>query len=314
MDRARPYVAGHVQARRLPGLNDIETRTQHLPRTVGRMDLRTVNCVPRTASSIEHARTLIALDGAAILTGIDSIEAAVTRGRDVLGERAVRVRPQFEATKANSEMENAIVALERPDARGRKRDLGRYDLMQPAHYDGFAFGDFCPDHMFLWCARPCSQGGASFLVDAVRLLSLLSDDDPAFAEFAWNVDIDHSEPGAPQGVHAPIARLVAGARTQVRSHPYQAPVLGPNEAADWPFVERWGRAVAAARMTGPRFRLQAGEMICIDNYRLLHGRDAFVEPERKVVSIWAWTTSAMAVPAGDLDIVRPEMPEPALAG
>ena len=85
-------------------------------------------------------------------------------------------------------------------------------------------------------------------------------------------------------------------------------MLGPDEAADWPFVERRGRAVAAARLTGPRFRLQAGEMICIDNYRLLHGRDAYVEPERKVVSIWAWTTSAMAVPDGVLDIIRPELP------
>jgi hypothetical protein len=276
------------------------------------MDLRTVNCVPRTATSVEHARTLIALDGAAILTGIGSVDEAVGRGEEVLGARTIRVRPQFEATKANNETESAIVALEQPDRRGRKRDLGRYDLMQPAHYDGFAFGDFCPDHMFLWCERPCSQGGASFLVDAVKVLDLLSAEDAAFAEFAWNVDIDHSEPGAPQGIHAPIARMVGGARAQVRSHPYQAPVLGPDEAADWPFVERWGRAVAAARMTGPRFRLEAGEMICIDNYRLLHGRDAYVEHERKVVSIWAWTTSAKAVPDGVLDIIRPELPTPAL--
>lgn len=276
------------------------------------MDLRTVNCVPRTATSLEHARTLIAVDGAAILTGISSVEDAVARGAEVLGDRVIRVRPQFEATKANMETENAIVALEQPDARGRKRTLGSYDTMQPAHYDGFAFGDYCPDHMFLWCERPCSQGGASFLVDAVKLLTLLSEADPAFAEFAWNVDIDHSEPGAPQGIHAPIARLVAGSRVQVRSHPYQAPVLGPDEADHWPFVERWGRAVAAARATGPRFRLRAGEMICIDNYRLLHGRDAYVEPERKVVSIWAWTTSAKAVPDGVLDIVRPVLP--AMAG
>jgi hypothetical protein len=277
------------------------------------MDLRTVNCVPRTATSVEHARALIAIDGAAIITGIESVDAAVAYGQEVLGERAIRVRPQFEATKSNTEMENAVVELEQPDARGRKRDLGRYNLMQPAHYDGFGFGDFAPDHMFLWCGRPCSQGGASFLVDAHALLSLLSADDPEFARFAWEVDIDHSEPGAPQGILAPIARMVGGARLQVRSHPYQAPEMGPNEAAHWPFLEKWGRAVAEARKSGPRFRLNAGEMICIDNYRLLHGRDAFVEPERLVVSIWGWTTSAMAVPAGVLDIVRPEVPTPALS-
>lgn len=276
------------------------------------MDLRNVNCVPRTATSMEHARALIALDGAAIIPGLDSVEAAVAYGEEVLGDRAIRVRPQFEATKENNETEQAVVELEEPDARGRKRYLGRYDLMQPAHYDGFGFGDFAPDHMFLWCGRPCSQGGGSFLVDAYRVLEQLSATDPEFARFAWEVDIDQSEPGNTQGFTGPIARLVGGARVQVRSHPYQAPLLGPDEAAHWPFVERWGKAIAAARSTGARFRLQAGEMICIDNYRLLHGRDAFVEPERKVVSIWAWTTSAMAVPEGVLDIIRPEVPTPAL--
>ena len=127
------------------------------------MDLRSVNCVPRTATSIEHARALIARDGAAIVTGIASVEAAVEYGQDVLGDRTIRVRPQFEATKSNTEMESAVVVMEQPDARGRKRDLGRYDVMQPAHYDGYSFGDFSPDHMFLWCERPCEHGGASFL-------------------------------------------------------------------------------------------------------------------------------------------------------
>ena len=37
------------------------------------MDLRTVNCVPRVATSTEHARTLVATHGAAILTGIESL-------------------------------------------------------------------------------------------------------------------------------------------------------------------------------------------------------------------------------------------------
>jgi len=277
------------------------------------MDLRNVNCIPHTATSVEHARLLIARDGAAIVTGITSVDAAVAYGEEVLGERTIRVRPQFEATKANSEMESAVVVMEQPDARGRKRDLGRYDLMQPAHYDGYSFGDFSPDHMFLWCERPCSQGGASFLVDAYAVLEQLSAEDPSFARFAWHTDIDHSEPGAPQGIHAPIARTVHGSRLQVRSHPYQAPVMGPDEAAHWPYVERWGRAVEAARTYGPRFRLGAGEMVCIDNYRLLHGRDAFVEPERKVVSIWGWTTSAMAVPDGVLDILHPELPASAMA-
>ena len=65
-----------------------------------------------------------------------------------------------------------------------------------------------------------------------------------------------------------------------------------------PFVETWGRAVAEARNTGPRFRLAAGQMACIDNYRMLHGREAYQDEARMVVSIWGWTHEAVAVPAG----------------
>lgn len=94
----------------------------------------------------------------------------------------------------------------------------------------------------------------------------------------------------------------------MRSHPYQLPVLGPDELDHLPFVEAWGRSVAEARNTGPRFRLQAGEMVCIDNYRMLHGREAFVDESRMVVSIWGWTHEAVAIPDAILDITNPTSP------
>lgn len=271
------------------------------------MDLRDANVVPRIATTAEQARAVVALDGAALVPNIASLDDAIAFGTRMLGSRAVRVRPQFEATKEYNEYENSIVDAQPIDERGRKRTLGRYDLQQPAHNDGFAFGDFAPDHMFLYCERPCSIAGASFLVDALKLLSLLSLDDPELARFCWDVPIDHSEPNFPQNRPAPIARLVPGGRVQVRSHLYQAPVIGANEAAEWEMVRKWGEAVAYARANGPRFRAQAGELICIDNYRMLHGRDGFADPERKMVSIWAWTTDAVAIPEGELNIATPDL-------
>jgi hypothetical protein len=41
----------------------------------------------------------------------------------------------------------------------------------------------------------------------------------------------------------------------------------------------------------------------------MHGRDGYRDPERRVLSIWGWSTSAIAVPAGPLDIVRPVVPD-----
>ena len=37
--------------------------------------------------------------------------------------------------------------------------LGSYDHTQPAHNDGYGFGDFAPDHIFLWCDTPCPSAG-----------------------------------------------------------------------------------------------------------------------------------------------------------
>jgi hypothetical protein len=73
-------------------------------------------------------------------------------------------------------------------------------------------------------------------------------------------------------------------------------------------LRRWESAVVAARDTGPMFRVGAGEMICVDNYRVLHGRDGHNDPNRRVCSIWGWSTDAVAIPDGPLDIVVPRIP------
>ncbi|MEO5901668.1 MAG: TauD/TfdA family dioxygenase [Ilumatobacteraceae bacterium] len=226
------------------------------------MDLRTVNCNPRLATSAERARSLGALHGAAVVAGIASLADAVAFGERMLGLRTIRVRPQFEATKEHHDHETAAFAALGADDRGRERDQGGIDDMQPAHYDGFGFGDFAPDHMFLWCQRPCDQGGASFLVDGLALVNLLGADDPELARALWEVDVDHSEPHFPGGAVSPIARLLPGGRVQVRAHPSQTALAGPDQAASGAVLERWAEAIARARVTGPRFRVVPGEMIC----------------------------------------------------
>jgi hypothetical protein len=183
------------------------------------------------------------------------------------------------------------------------------------HNDGFGFGDFGPDYLFLWCGRPDAYGGgASFLVDGLRLLELMADD-PEYrdvARFAWETGIDQSEPNFPLAAYAPIARrLPASGRVQVRHHPFQAPAPGqaPDiETAQEALIRRWSQAVAAARDSGPMFHAAAGDLICVDNYRLSHGRDGYRDPERVMLSIWGWSAAAVAVPEGPLDIVRPVIP------
>lgn len=270
------------------------------------MDPRAAAILPQVAMSCEHARALLAVDGAALVRGVTDLDQAVATGRDVLGPRTVRIRPQFEVTPVQIADEAAVVTAQPADERGRKRYRGPMEADQPAHNDGFGFGDYAPDHIFLWCAQPCAIGGASFLVDALRLLTLLSAHDEAFARFAWTVPIDHSMPNFPQPSFEPIARRVHG-RVQVRCHPDLAAAPGPDEHSHAPMVQHWMDEVARSRHDGTQFRLAAGDLLCIDNYRILHGRNGYVQPERKVTSIWAWTTEACAVPVGELDIATPDL-------
>ncbi|WP_326599245.1 TauD/TfdA family dioxygenase [Streptomyces sp. NBC_01803] len=274
------------------------------------MDLSSASFVPRRVASAREARQVLAADGAAIVTGLPDERSAVAFGREVMGDKGVRIGTQFEATKARGDQEAREVAAQPVDARGRKRSFAPSEERMVAHNDGFAFGDYAPDHLFLWCERPADSGGDSFVIDTRRLLDLLAADPETaeLAEFCRSVAIDHSEPNYPQGALAPIARVTGSGRFQGRYHPWLAPAEGPDEAARWPLVKAWEKAVVAARDTGPMFRVAAGEMICVDNYRLLHGRDGHSDPQRRVCSIWGWSTDAVAVPDGPLDIVVPRIP------
>jgi hypothetical protein len=278
------------------------------------MDFSLASVVPRRVSSPAQARAEVAKSGAAILTGQHDTDAALAAGRAVLGDACRRFGLQFEATKSKQEAEAAMVADQPADERGRKRRFTATQERMVAHNDGFGFGDFGPDYLFLWCGRPdAAGGGQSFLIDGARLLELMAADQDCaeVAAFCWETDIDQSEPNFPLAAHAPIARRLPGGRVQVRHHPFQAPVPGqPAEAerAQSEFIGRWSAAVAAARDSGPMFHAAAGELICVDNYRLTHGRDGYSDPERVMLSIWGWSDSAIAIPEGPLDIVRPVAP------
>jgi hypothetical protein len=271
------------------------------------MDVRKANLVPQDATSPEHARSLIALDGAALVADVTSDSPAVEIAGEIIGSRAVDVRPQFEVTSLAYAEEVRVVQSQPADERGRKRHRASLDEHQPAHNDGFGFGDHAPDHLFLYCEKPCDLGGASFLVDALRLVSILSADDTDFARFAWNTPIDHSMPNFPFGEYWPIARVVPGGRVQVRAHPDQVTSLDHDGAHEKAMLAKWFDAVNTARRRGGHIRLEAGEMLCVDNYRMLHGRNGVVSSDRRMVSIWGWSSDAVAIPEGPIDLTQPDI-------
>jgi hypothetical protein len=270
------------------------------------MDPRSATIVPSRTQSPHGARTLLAAEGAALVGGITGLDHAVRVATEVLGETCVRVVPQIDVTRANQDAANAKIADKPVDDRGRRRVYNRADEALVAHNDGFGFGDLAPDLIFLYSERPCSIGGDSFLIDALSLLAAMSADDDGFAEFAWTVAVDHTEPGFPVRHAAPIARMVGG-RPQVRCQPFLAAIPGPHVEEHSAYVTRWLAAVDEARLHGARFHLEAGEMACVDNFRVLHGRAPYVDDARRLHSVWGWSTNAVAVPEHVLSIVEPEV-------
>jgi alpha-ketoglutarate-dependent taurine dioxygenase len=270
------------------------------------IDAASASCAPTHCYDVASAAERLVIDGAVVVPGVGSEDEAVATAMAILGDRTMQVKPQFEATAAGYLADQAKLATSAPDARGRVRRFTPPEELMVAHNDGFAFGDLAPDYLFLWCETPASEGGASWVVDGTQLLDTLAADPTTteLADFCWHQPIDHSEPGFPPHAPAPIARVVASGRPQVRHHPYLAAVMGDDEAADAPLVAAWCDAVSTARLRAYRFTLAPGEMLCIDNYRMMHGRDGYPGAEdRKVVAIWGWTTDAVAVPDHEIRLV-----------
>lgn len=253
--------------------------------------------VPQRTSDAGEAFTLLRSDGAAILT-----DAGATRD-DARG-LALRVL--------------APLAPVVPDPAPIKEGGGNKDRsyltsnlaeafavpFQSGHTDGFAYGDHYPDYIFLLCVKPASAGGESFVVDTYRILQALRASnlaqDAAFAEFLQTVPVEQTEPGFKASFAPAIGDNGRGRRmarwTPVQRPDAKLPDLEQRRQRD--LLARWTELTHRASLDAPRFVLQAGEALCLDNYRMLHGRSGFDDLDRQLWRIWAWTTESLGVPDG----------------
>lgn len=145
-----------------------------------------------------------------------------------------------------------------------------------------------PDEDFLVqrCDQPALEGGETFLLDGYRLIDQLraSDSDPELYDFVTGVDIDYfglwTNPSSRGVPTTPLLRRLVeytrAGRRVVRASDYAAPApRDPQAAHHAELLDRYADLLATATETIPRFRLEAGEVLVVDNYRFLHGRDPF---------------------------------------
>jgi len=244
------------------------------------IDPTAVGLVPERTADPREALAMVESTGAAILTGRGADEAAARAvASDVLGPRLVALPPPA-AVRAGGEGDRTSVGSEAP---------------LPLHSDGFAYGDHAPDLIFLLCVTQGTAGGASFAADGYALVDQL---EPDLQAFLHEVPVDLTEPG----MHPTTGPLVVSrqGRTIVRRTPFMRSAEGrPDPDADQAMIERWRDATRSLTATLPRFTLAPGEVLCLHNQRVLHGRDPY-DGERFMWRIWAWSTAGPTPPAGEL--------------
>ena len=253
--------------------------------------------VPRRVADPAEAFAVLRSEGAAILTHSGSSR---DEARGIAGRVLASLQPVIPDPAPIKE--GGGNADRRYDAPGKDAFTVPF---QTGHTDGFAYGDAYPDYIFLLCVRPAVSGGESFVVDTYALLDALragSPEDRAFYDFLTSVPVEQTEPDF-QPSRAPVVLDNGRGRRMSRWTPVQRPdtsLSAAESARHAALLERWKTLAHEASLRAPRFVLQPGETICLDNYRMLHGRTGFDDTERTLWRIWAWTTEARAVPEGML--------------
>jgi len=256
----------------------------------------TAGIVPsRTADPAVAARRMRE-EGACILTGLPTgQQSAAGLARLVLGDRVVAA-PQ------------PVMVREGGDKDPKIRAEAANEVPLPMHIDGFTYGHDCPDAMFLLCDRASDEGGESVLVDDHLVVDALRAEPPGSAgarllAFLTDTELDLTSPGMVRRsgtmlTAAPSGRslLWLGAlRDCVGPH-----ADDPDPAGTQALIDEVNELFESLRVRAPRFRLGPGEAVCVDNYRVSHSRDGYVDLDRLFWRVWAWTDDVIGVPEGRL--------------
>lgn len=178
------------------------------------------------------------------------------------------------------------------------------DRLIGPHSDGFAYGDLLPDYFLLACHTASGEGGENFLVDGLAVLELI-DSDPATswaAEALRSRKIDQTEVGKRPSVSSVVQQTPSG-RVMMRHLPFlQQPWAQSDDIArDEEMISIFHEATAkvAASSNTPWLKLEAGDALVLDNYRMFHGRAPYRNTDRMLWRQWVWTTeSKQGIPTG----------------
>jgi gamma-butyrobetaine dioxygenase len=161
----------------------------------------------------------------------------------------------------------------------------------PLHTDSQSHLDAPPDLQVMVCRRPASQGGETTLVDAWALFDRLEHEDPELLRDLF--EVPRRIPFVFGDVFGPTVTERDGRLVFTCS-----PMRIPEEPIARRLAQRLD--VAPVILVKPR----AGEVLVVDNHRMLHGRRAFTDPDREFVRLLVWLPEPLGAPARHLERAR----------
>jgi len=171
----------------------------------------------------------------------------------------------------------------------------------PLHTDSQLFAGCPPDLQLMFCARPAERGGETTLLDGWALLDRMAQVDPEL--FRALTREERRIPFVFGEVVGPTLSLRRG-RLVLTCSPMPLP-QDPIAARLHPHLE----ATPVLRI-----RPAEGEVLVVNNHRMLHGRTAFEDPERKLTRLLVWLRTPLSSPehlrSACAELALRELPEP----
>jgi alpha-ketoglutarate-dependent taurine dioxygenase len=256
-------------------------------------------------------------DGAVIVTKLESLKGSLQSWESFCSNVVPRLLFSEEDLLLKKHTASAVHAEQDglPELKGKPL---------PPHTDGYVWGDCYPDIVFLVCEECDANGGENYLIDGHDVIDQLDD---ATIETLKHALVDHTErssDGMAQGVTAinPVLQYSQKDGSLMWRRMVPAKLMcgnGKIDSADGDdslYASLWQPAeggsddpvavLAALRAldkminqqdkTAARFRLERGEVLIVNNYRMLHAREGFSEATRRTWRIWAWTNRSNGLP------------------
>ena len=249
------------------------------------MNLDACGVCPQLARNFEEALQLLQRDGAVIVSGIGAgPEDARDLAAALFGD-AIRAIPPAAKVLEGGEKDRRLTGVD-------------HQIRLAAHTDGYAYGDRYPDYFLLTCVRASADGGDSFLVDGYALLQALRADPHLdwVPEALKNIAIDQTESGMQRAIGPIVQHTCEGRRLVRKTHEQKPAASSADPARDQVMIDTWHRQAEAVAVLAPRFKLAPGQAVIVDNYRMLHGRDAYTDLDRLLWRVWIWTDRSLGIP------------------